>query len=159
MAALDNRALAGIRGGYMNASGVLVTFSFQQATFVNDNLTQSIIIPTFTVSPGSPAVAIVGAGNASVLPPGFTTGDVANRVQLAPSTATIQSSINNGLTHIISALGAGGISNTISNSANDQLVRQVITANIDISGLSKMLHPSVASSVIGQLQAANAQFR
>ncbi len=102
---------------------------------------------------------ITTAANGSVLPSGFTAGNATNQVQLNSSIATVQSSINDGLTRILSSLGAGGISNTVSNSANDQLVRQVITANIDVNGLSKLLEPSIAATLMSRLQAANAQFR
>jgi len=157
---LDSQALATVRGGFSGSSGVIVTFSFREATFVNNNLAQSVIVPTFTVSPDSPAAAIItAAGNGAVSPAGFTASNATNQVQLSSSAATVQSTINNGLTHILSSLGTGGVSNTISNSANDQLVRQVIAADIDINGLSKLLQPSVASAAMSRLQAANAQFR
>ena len=95
----------------------------------------------------------------SVLPGAFTAGNTTNQVQFNSSAAAVQSTINDGLTRILSSIGAGGISNTISNSANDQMVRQVITANIDINGLSKLLQPGVAATLMSRLQAANSQFR
>src|SRR3954447_25677468 len=52
-AALDDLELGGVRGGMSTGSGMMVNFSFQEATYVNHNLTQSIIVPTMTISPGS----------------------------------------------------------------------------------------------------------
>ena len=52
-----------------------------------------------------------------------------------------------------------GVTNTITNAANNQLVQQVITANINITGLSQMIQQSVASTVLSRVAAANAQFR
>ena len=40
--ALDDRELSGIRGGLSVGSGVVFNFAFQEATFVNHNLTQNI---------------------------------------------------------------------------------------------------------------------
>src|SRR5690349_9643156 len=50
-AALDDNQLGGIRGGLSTGSGLVVNFSFQEATYVNHNLTQSLIVPTMTISP------------------------------------------------------------------------------------------------------------
>jgi hypothetical protein len=46
------------------------SFSFQQATHVNHNLAQSIVVPTMTVSPGSAtgAVPTVAAGGSALTP-------------------------------------------------------------------------------------------
>ena len=41
----------------------------------------------------------------------------------------------------------------------DQLVQQLITANINISGLSQTIQQSVASTVVSRVQAATSQFR
>jgi hypothetical protein len=59
----------------------------------------------------------------------------------------------------VSSLGGGGVTNHIGNAANNQLVQQVITANIGITGLNQAIQQSVASTVMSRVQAANAQFR
>ncbi|MGE3781817.1 MAG: hypothetical protein AB7H71_03615 [Alphaproteobacteria bacterium] len=152
--------MSSIRGGFTGSSGVVVSFSFREATFVNDSLVQGVIVPTFTVSPNSPAAAVITTTAAgTVLPSALTAGNTANQVALTSSATAVQSTINDGFTRILSSLGAGGISNAISNSANNQLVRQVITANIDVAGLPKLLEPSLAATLVSRLQAANAQFR
>jgi ABC-type proline/glycine betaine transport system permease subunit len=63
------------------------------------------------------------------------------------------------LTSVVSSLGGGGVTNHISNAANNQLVQQVITANIGITGLGHAIQQGVASAVMSRVQAANAQFR
>ena len=158
--ALDSQTLSSIRGGFTASSGVVVNFSFREATFVNDSLVQGVIVPTFTVSPNSPAAAVITTTAAgAVLPSALTAGNTTNQVALNSSAAAVQSTINDGFTRILSSLGAGGINNAISNSANNQLIRQVITANIDVAGLPKLLEPSLAATLTSRLQAANAQFR
>jgi hypothetical protein len=147
-AALDDRQLGGVRGGMSTGSGMMVNFSFQEATYVNHNLTQSIIVPTMTILPGStsgPAAA------------GF--GGAATQVQVSTPSQVVQSVVNSGMTSVVSSLGGGGVTNHISNTANNQLVQQVITANIGITGLGQAIQQGVASAVMSRVQAANAQFR
>ena len=64
------------------------------------------------------------------------------------------------MTQVVSSIGSGGVTNLISNTANNQLVQQLITANINISGLSSQtVQQSVASTVLSRVQAATSQFR
>jgi hypothetical protein len=156
-AALDDRQLGGVRGGMSAGSGMVVNFSFQEATFVNHNLTQSIIVPTMTISPGSTpgsttTMMASGSGVAGV-------GTTATHVQVGTPSQVVQSVVNSGLTSVVSSLGSGGVTNHISNAANNQLVQQVITANIGITGLGQAIQQGVASTVMSRVQAANAQFR
>jgi hypothetical protein len=147
-AALDDRELGGVRGGMSTGSGMMVNFSFQEATYVNHNLTQSIIVPTMTISPGSTS------GPAAS---GF--GGTATQVQVSTPSQVVQSVVNGGLTSVVGSLGAASVTNHISNAANNQLVQQVITANIGITGLGQAIQQGVASAVMSRVQAANAQFR
>jgi hypothetical protein len=154
-AALDDRGLGEVRGGFTTGSGVVVNFSFEEATYVNHSLAQSIVIPTLTVSPGSNTASMAG---------GFTSGAVASigntaQRQVSSPTQAIQSIINSGMTSIVSNFNKGGISNVVSNTANNQLVQQMITANIGITGLSQAMQQSVASTVMSRVTAANSQFR
>jgi hypothetical protein len=156
-AALDDHQLGGVRGGMSTGSGMVVNFSFQEATFVNHNLTQSIIVPTMTISPGStpgPTTTMMasGSGIAGV-------GTTATHVQVGTPSQVVQSVVNSGLTSVVSNVGGGGVTNHISNAANNQLVQQVITANIGITGLGQAIQQGVASAVMSRVQAANAQFR
>ena len=138
-------------------SGMMVNFSFQEATYVNHNLTQSIIVPTMTISPGSTPASTTtmmasGSGIAGV-------GTTATHVQVGTPSQVVQSVVNSGMTSVVSSLGGGGVANHITNSANNQLVQQVITANIGITGLGQAIQQGVASTVMSRVQAANAQFR
>jgi hypothetical protein len=132
---------------------MVVNFSFQEATYVNHNLAQSIVVPTMTVSPGSGAAA---TASGSALAP---IGNIATQVQANSPTLAIQSILNNGMTSVVSNLGGGGVTNTIGNTANNQLIQQVITANFGITGLSQTIQQNVASTVASRLAAANSQFR
>ncbi|MBV9685987.1 MAG: hypothetical protein JO096_02095 [Alphaproteobacteria bacterium] len=156
-AALDDSQLGGVRGGMTTSSGMVVNFAFQEATYVNHNLTQSIIVPTITFSPGSgqPATASIAAGASAVAGIATTT-----QAQVRAPSQVVQSVVNNGMTSVVSSLGGGGITNHITNAANNQLVQQVITANIGITGLGQAIQQSVASTVMSRVQAAaSAQFR
>ena len=155
-AALDDSQLGEIRGGMSTSSGLVVNFSFQEATYVNHNLAQSIVVPTMTVSPGSATgVVAMVAASGSALTPFVAT---AKQAQVSSPALAIQSILNNGMTSVVSNLGAG-VTNTISNAANNQLIQQVITANIGITGLSQSIQQNVASTVASRLAAANMQFR
>src|SRR5260370_38744612 len=105
-AALDDHQLGGIRGGLSTGSGMVVNFSFQEATYVNHNLTQSIIVPTMTISPGSTPASTTtmmasGSGIAGV-------GTTATHVQVGPPSQVVQSIVNSGMTSLVSSLGGGG---------------------------------------------------
>jgi hypothetical protein len=156
-AALDDGQLGGVRGGMSTGSGMMVNFSFQEATYVNHNLTQNIIVPTMTISPGSSSAsaATMTAGGSAITGVGTT----AAHVQVSTPSQVVQSVVNNGMTSVVSSLGGGGVTNHIGNTANNQLVQQVITANIGITGLNQAIQQSVASTVMSRVQAANAQFR
>jgi hypothetical protein len=147
-AMLDDHQLGGVRGGMSTGSGTMVNFSFQQATYVNHNLTQSIIVPTMTILPGSTSGPVAS---------GF--GGTTTQVQVSAPSQVVQSAVNSGMTSIVSSLGGGGATNHISNTANNQLVQQVITANIGITGLGQAIQQGAASTVMSRVQAANAQFR
>jgi hypothetical protein len=120
-AALDDSQLGEIRGGLSTSSGLVVNFSFQEATYVNHNLAQSIIVPTMTASPGSAtsAVATVAAGGSALTP----LVNTVRPAQMSSPALAIQSILNNGMTSVVSNLGAG-VTNTISNSANNLLIQK-----------------------------------
>jgi hypothetical protein len=148
--ALDDSQLSEVRGGFSTGSGMVVNFSFQEATYVNHNLAQSIAVPTMTISPGAGAALAAVALN-SVVP-------IMHSHISSPATA-IQSLANNGMMSVVSSLGGGGVTNVVGNSANNQLVQQMITANIGITGLSQALQQSTASTVLSRVAVANSQFR
>ena len=161
--ALDDQELGGIRGGLSIGSGVVLNFAFQEATFVNHNLTQNIVIPTITVSPGSSTASVAGVtvpgGGVSNFSPNSVAGVGALGTPVSSPALAVQSILNSGMTQVVSSIGGGGVTNLISNTANNQLIQQVITANINISGLSQTVQQSVASTVLSRVQAATSQFR
>ena len=161
--ALDDRELGGIRGGLSVGSGVVLNFAFQEATFVNHNLTQNIVVPTITVSPGSTTATVAGMAAPGGGVNNFSPNSVAGVGNLATPVSSpavaVQSILNSGMTQIVSSIGGGGVTNLISNTANNQVVQQLITANINISGLSQTIQQSVASTVLNRVQAATSQFR
>jgi hypothetical protein len=154
-AALDEQELGGVRGGFSTGSGMVVNFSFQEATYANHNLTQNVIVPTMTVSPGSASVSsTMTAGGSSVV----ALGSMAQQAQVGAPSQVVQSIANSGMTSVFSSLG-GGVTNHISNTANNQLVQQVITANIGVTGLGQAMQQGVASTVMSRVRAATSQFR
>jgi hypothetical protein len=162
--ALDDRELGAVRGGLSVGSGVVLNFAFQEATFVDHNLTQSIVVPTITVSPGSGTANVGGttvAGGVGNFSPNSVAqiGNIGAQLPVSSPTLAVQSILNNGMTSIVSTVGSGGVTNLVSNTANNQLVQQLITANIDITGLSQTIQQSVASTVMSRVQAATSQFR
>jgi hypothetical protein len=156
-AALDDSQLSKVRGGFSTGSGLVVNFSFQEATYLNHNLTQSIVVPTITVSPSS--VTGAGATTPASGSPSAPIGNLPTQVEANAPTLAIQSTLNNGMTSMVSNQGGGSVTNTVSNAANNQLIQQVIIANIGITGLSRTIQQNVASAVASRLAAANSQFR
>jgi hypothetical protein len=154
-ATVDDYGLGGIRGGFSTDSGMVVNFSFQEATYVNHNLAQSVVIPTLTVAPGvnSPA------GGSGFIPGAVAATNNMVQSQVSSPAQAVQSIVNSGMTSIVSNVGKNGVTNVISNAANNQLVQQMITANIGITGLSQAMQQSVASTVLRGVMTANSQFR
>ncbi len=174
-AALDDAKLSNVRGGYDSGSGVTLNFAFQQATFVNHNLTENVVIPTLTISPGQAGTAVAGGaaaqlagtvgslgafGIAGGLPSTSTSGVstatiVANnsvQTQVSVSNSTLQALVNSGLARVIGGgASAGGLTSVLANTANNQLIQQQTTIDIGVSGLSSMMHEGVASAVLGRL--------
>lgn len=162
--ALDDSELAAVRGGLNVGSGLVLNFAFQEATFVDHNLTQNIIVPTITVSPGSATASVGGttvAGGFGNFSPNSVAviGNAAAQLPVSSPSLAVQSVLNGGMTSIVSTVGSGGVTNLISNTANNQLVQQLITANINVTGLSQTIQQSVASTVVSRVQAATSQFR
>jgi hypothetical protein len=185
--ALDDTRLSDVRGGFDTGSGVTLNFAFQQATFVNHNLAESVVVPTLTIAQGQGGVAASGAGSMTgVVHPNVNVGSlvglgitgapsangtgggvstatvVANggvQSQVSVSTAALQALVNSGMASVMgpagSHVGNGGVSTTISNTANNQLIQQMTTVDIGVSGLSKLLQQGIPSTVMGRLSGPN----
>ena len=161
-AALDDKELGGIRGGLSVGSGMVLNFAFQEATFVDHNLTQNVVVPTITVSPGSATATVAGVsvgGGFNNFSPTSVAGVGKLATPVSSPALAVQSIVNSGMTSVVTSLGNNGVTNVISNAANNQLVQQLITANINISGLSQTIQQGVASTVLSRVQGATSQFR
>ena len=165
-AALDDDRLSQIRGGMEASSGVVLNFAFQQATFVNHALAETVVVPTLTVAGGSPtgvgasSIEGLGLGAPSITAgtPNVTTATVvANgsvQTQVSVSAPVLQALVNSGLASIVGG-NNGGVTSVIANAQNNALVQQVTTVDIGVNGLSKLIQQSVPSSVLNRLVGAN----
>src|SRR5579885_1005650 len=77
------------------------------------------------------------------------------QTQVAVSNATLQAMVNAGLATVVGGASNSGISSTIVNGANNQLIQQMTTVDIGISGLSKLLQQNVTSSLVNRLNGPN----
>ncbi len=167
-AALDDDRLSQIRGGMEAGSGVVLNFAFQQATFVNHTLAETVVVPTLTVAGGAPAgvgaSSLGGLGLATSSIAGGTTPNVttatvvangAVQTQVSVSAPVLQALVNSGMASIVGAGTNGGVTSVIANAQNNSLVQQVTTVDIGVNGLSKLIQQSVPSSVLNRLVGAN----
>jgi hypothetical protein len=139
-ASLSDRQLGAVRGGFDVAPGLLVRFGFQQATFLNQNLIQSIVIPTVTVSVGT--ASLPGAQVVTTPSPG---------IPAQAANAMIASRANDGLTSVVTSLGGNALTTLVRNQANGRVVRQVTNMELDISGLSRMLVRNSSAMVANRI--------
>jgi hypothetical protein len=160
-AALEDAKLSDIRGGYDLSSGVTVNFAFQQATYVNHNLTENVVIPTLTISPGQGMASTAGLQQLTA-GAGINSGTVVAsgtvQTQVGASNSTIQALVNGGMASVIGTSGAGkgGVTTTLANTANNQLIQQMTTIDIGVNGLSKLVQQSVPSTVLSRIAGPNA---
>ena len=159
-ARLDDGRLSEVRGGLDTGSGMVLSFSFQEATYVNHNPAETIVVPTVTIVPGTSTIAATsGLGNNATIPIAPISNSTA-QIQINSPAPGLQSLLNGGMTQIVSALGGGGPTNVITNSADNQSVQQVIAANIGITGLPQALQSQgVTSTIMNRLTSATSQFR
>ncbi|HEY3909913.1 MAG TPA: hypothetical protein VGM07_08490 [Stellaceae bacterium] len=177
-AALDNHALSQIRGGFEASSGVVLNFAFQQATFVDHNLAQTVVVPTLTISPGAGGVSVAGmspmtgatapnvnvssltglgvpAQSQSAISGAKLLANGTVQTQVSVAAPVIQALVNSGMTSIVSSLGNGGLTSIISNTANNRLVQQMTTIDIGVTGLSSLMQQSTAATVLNRLSGPN----
>jgi len=159
-AALDDAKLSDIRGGYDIGSGVTVNFAFQQATYVDHSLTENVVIPTLTISPGQGTVSTGGLAQVAAGGSISSATVVANggiQTQVSVSNSMLQALVNSGMASVIGpSAGNGGTSTTLINGANNQLIQQMTTIDIGVSGLSKLMQPNIASSALGRIAGPSA---
>lgn len=223
---MDDGTMGAVRGGFDTGSGVQLSFSFQQQTFVNHELVQTVVVPTVTLSrdltvatlspyspvgmePGASTTLVasnqssgLGSSRAGVSPVlgfnfgplGQVTGTAAPTGIAAPAgtspsvvanggagpqalslptsvqamvnsglqpfiSSGIATVLNNGATTAATSAGGGGLTNLISNTANNQLVEQMLRLNIGLSGLSQLTQQGAASSIANRVASTNSLFR
>ncbi|WP_227075902.1 hypothetical protein [Acidocella sp. KAb 2-4] len=146
-AELSPAQLAQLRGGFDISPGVSIDFSFQQIDSIAGTIVQSIIVPTVTLtSTSGPAPVVVsnGNGDTTIIPPGT-------------ANVTLGASGNQGLTNIVTTLGASGIANLVTNQANNTSVSVATTMSIGINGMSQwMTAQQVTSGILNGLNYGNA---
>ena len=182
-ASLDDSQLGAVRGGVDLGSGVELNFAFQQATFVDHNLVQNVVIPTLTVSqsagsnsavsgisetgdvqvptfsaPSFAGLAMTGmpSANVTTVTSASTVTNNGTTLQITSPGAGIPTVVGNGAASVVTTLGGGGLTNIIANTANNQLVQQTTTINIGITGLQQLLQQAVPASVMNQINSTNA---
>ena len=182
--ALDDAKLSDIRGGFDAGSGVTLNFAFQQATFVNHNLTENVVVPTLTISAGQGSVSASPACDGRCCAPERqrrfagrprnirrTVDDRGGGDQLGHGRrewcgANASERVDGGAPGFgqqwalppssAPASGNGGVTSTITNTANNQLIQQMTTVDIGVSGLSKLMQQSIPSAVMSRLSGPNA---
>lgn len=165
---LSDDALGQLRGGYDLSPGVIVNFGFQQATYVNNSLIQSVVVPTLTIAGnvvtyGGPMVITTPNGSATFgtqgVKPAFTSfgGMPGNGQSTILINGVAQSSANGGLTQVITAIGGGSLTSVIKNQVNGQKIQQFTSMNIGITGLSHMLQQTASDVVMNRAFFGNLQ--
>jgi hypothetical protein len=138
---LSDRQLAAVRGGLSTTAGVVINFSFQEATYVNYNLVQNVVLPTLTITSGGSATGGVNVNTSSLV----AASNAINQLANVPS--TINTVIGNSTT-VTSTVGNAGINDIVSNTANAQVVQQFVNANIGITGFSSSLQSALSATVL-----------
>lgn len=144
-APLDSQELEAARGGFDVSPQLTINFAFEQVDYSGTTVIQSIQVPMITLTQNAPSVTPTIITSEGAGTPGITT----NVASPSPSSSkiTVTSSANNGLTTVLSQIGNGGITNVISNTANNTLISQATTMNIAVGGM--------ASWISGQRSALN----
>jgi hypothetical protein len=139
---VDSRDLGSVQGGFALPSGLDVSFGFDIATSVGGAVVQQLTVPTTNLTTGvtqSVPMSVTSAGNnfSISLPVGSS------------SSVSVTSLTNSGLTAVTTALGAGGVTSLLQNRANNQVLQQVNTFNLSITGMSQMLAQRVTQNMVG----------
>ncbi|OYV34684.1 MAG: hypothetical protein B7Z81_09720 [Acidocella sp. 20-61-6] len=126
-----------------------ISFGFQQLNYVGSEIVQSILVPMTTLTKGATTAPVyVTSGGTTTLQPTGTSG------------VNVTSTANNGQTLIMSQLNNSGITNVISNQANNVSLSQVTTMSIGIAGMTQWLsQQQVASALAHGLTFGQGAFR
>lgn len=129
---IPNNQLGEIRGGF-EGNGVSVTFGFDIKTFINQNLVQ-----TLSVAPVTIFTQLQNSSSQTVSDPALV--DTSTQNSIIPKQITSTGSSGNTLTTISNSISPSGITELIQNQANNQLVQEIKTYNINVSGLQSELN-------------------
>jgi len=143
--------LASTRGGFALPNGLTLNFGFEITTAINNTIVQSLKITPTQISSSHPTA------NVSISTINGSQNQILNFGQQNTSIQSIVST-NNGLTSIATTLGNSGVTGLISNQANGQLIQQIKTLNIDISGISNMITRQASQSMLSTALAARNYF-
>jgi hypothetical protein len=181
--AMSNRQLGAVRGG-MSWNGLSLSFGYEAVTTDNGTAIQGVLVssadPTHAVILGSLGSTPTGAsGSYSYSPPGSkqcspcssgavvsfnntngsltetTTPWSGTTVPISGNTLTVTGTTNNGQTQVQTVLSPNGIFNTISNTANGQVISQASVLSVDVPGFSQwMMSTGQVNSLIQRLNQA-----
>ena len=134
---IPDSLLGKIRGGF-EGNGVSVTFGFDIKTFINQNLVQTLSVAPVTIFSQLQNSTSQTASDPVLI-------DTSAQNSVIPKQLTSNENSGNALATISNSLSPSGITELIQNQANDQLVREIKTYNINVSGLQSEL--SLSASV------------
>ena len=162
--AMSNRQLGAIRGG-MEWNGASFSFAFEQVTTVDGVVVSGILEqngaasayenmtnPVGSCSPSCSTGTSVtfSVTNGTVSPLSSSPGWTAN-TSFTPGTPIIGTA-NNGQTIISTTLGPDGTINSITNTANGQLINQSTVLSVGVTGLAQSIAAEQAvHSIINSL--------
>lgn len=139
---VSSSQLGTMRAGFALPNGVSVNFGFDSATFLNGATSP---VQVFNITGSAIGSAVSGS---------VTTQNQTPSTMTVPLTSfnpnSLVTTVNGGLTSIMTEIGTSGLSTVINNQANNQLVQHFQTVNVDISGLSAMLSQQVAQSALSR---------
>jgi hypothetical protein len=165
---LSTRELGAIRGGFDISRGFTINFAFRQVESSGTKIIQSIEVPMTTLTLGSHNITPIvttsttdgiqnvtgGGGTTTLATTGATNTPIpntstststptpaptTNNVQAPSNNINLTSTANGGATIVQSQLGGSGITNVISNTANNAMISQMTTMNIAIAGMSSWI--------------------
>lgn len=142
---LSDKTLREIRGGFSipGNSGISVNFGFSSQTFVNGSLVQNLQNLTGHALNITQSVSQIFNSNVSTVKTGTPTSTTFTTT-VPPST---QTGTNLG-TAIVNTVGGSGVSSLIQNQANNRIIQETRTLNVDISGLQTQLANSAQASQV-----------
>jgi hypothetical protein len=139
---LSSKALESIRGGFDLGPNLSINFAFSQIDSIGQNIVQSIIVPITTLT---------GANLPNVSPTITGSGGTTITKTMVPAGGTnyvIQTVANQGMTSISTQLANSGVTNLIQNQANAQMIQQVTSIQIGITGMTQWLSQQRTNSTL-----------